>query len=104
MRHRVGAVIVKGHRILSTGYNETTYSKHTKRPTVHAEERAVIKLLQGRRLQSLAGAEIYVSRFTKSGKCGLAAPCRRCQCLLKSVGISRAYYTTDDGTVGEMKL
>lgn len=103
-KHRVGAVIVKGNRVLSTGYNELTYSKYIKRPTIHAEERAVVRLLKDRRLSDLEGSTIYVSRFTKSGRLGLAAPCHRCQALLKSVGVVAAVFTQDDGSVGELKL
>jgi deoxycytidylate deaminase len=103
-QHRVGAVIVKGNRVLSTGYNELTYSKFIGKPSVHAEERAVVKLLKEHRLSDLAGSTIYVSRFTKSGKLGVSRPCCRCSDLLRSVGVVRAFYTEDGGLVGEMRL
>lgn len=104
IQHRVGAVIVKGGRVLSTGYNEIGYSKYIKRPTVHAEERAVVNLLRDRRSSDLAGSTIYVSRFTRGGRLGLACPCQRCHALLRSVGVATAFYSTDDGSTGELAL
>lgn len=103
-QHRVGAVIVKGGRVLSTGFNEIAYSKHIGKPTVHAEERAVVKLLARGQARSLAGSTIYVSRFTRGGAVGLAAPCSRCRELLRAVGISSVVYTTNGDVVGKYKL
>lgn len=102
LRHRVGAVIVKGQRVLSTGYNNIGYSKYIKQHSVHAEERAVVSLLREGRLTDLVGSTIYVTRFTKAGNIGLAAPCARCQALLRSVGCSRAIYSDSEGTTGIM--
>lgn len=104
LKHRVGAVIVKGNRVISTGYNEIRYSHYLDKPTVHAEEAAVIKVLNRLGQHDLVGARIYVSRYTKAGHIGIAAPCSRCRTLLRSVGISSAVYTTDSGGVEEMKL
>ena len=103
-QHRLGAVIVKGHRILSTGYNEKRYSKLINRPTLHAEASAVLKLLKENRLGDLAGSTIYVSRFTRGGRIGMALPCRACHDLLSSVGVSRVVYTLDGGGVGTLEL
>ncbi len=102
-RHRVGAVIVKGNRVLSTGYNERRYSNITKHSTIHAEEAAVVALLKERRFSDLAGSSIYVTRYTAGGSIGLAKPCGRCSKLLRSVGVNRCYYSDNDG-YGELKL
>lgn len=95
-RHRLGAVVVRGHRILSTGFNGIRYSKQIGKSTLHAEESAIIKLLQSRRQHLLVGADIYVSRVRPNGSIGLAKPCNRCMDLIKSVGISRIFYTTNE--------
>lgn len=97
-RHRLGAVIVKGGRILSTGFNKHGYNSVSSLPTMHAEASAISKLLKQRRLHDLAGSEIYVSRFTKAGRVGMARPCPNCLVLIRSVGITKIHYTTDDGT------
>lgn len=98
-RHRLGAVIVKGNRVLSSGHNEIRYSKELRKGTVHAEEAAILKLLKARRLADLAGSEIYVSRICNSGRLGLARPCLSCMALIRSVGIDTIHYTTNEGTV-----
>lgn len=103
-QHKLGAVIVKGSRILSVGYNSLRPSSLLQTQTLHAEAAAVLKLLKERRLSDLSGAEMYVTRFTRGGRVGLACPCSDCRDLLTSVGIKRVYYTTDSGGVEILKL
>lgn len=96
-KHRLGAVVVKGNRILSVGHNQLRPSAITKTKTLHAEAAAILKLLKERRLHDLVGSDLYVTRFTKSGRIGMAMPCEACQELIASVGIANVYYTTDTG-------
>lgn len=96
-QHRVGAVITKGGNILATGYNSKQPSSVLKTTTRHAEAAAILFLLKQRRLQDLVGATLYVTRYTKGGKVGMAKPCPSCENLCRSVGISRVHYTTDCG-------
>lgn len=103
-QHRLGAVIVKGHRILSTGYNEIRYSKTIGKNTLHAEASAIKQLLDRRALVDLVGSDLYVTRFTRGGVVGMAKPCESCMALITSVGIRRIYYTQDGGNVGTIKL
>lgn len=102
-QHRLGAVIVKGSRILSTGFNQRRYTKEFKQPTLHAEADAILKLLKAKRLQDLVGATLYVCRFTAGGRIGCSKPCDSCHALIRSVGISKVVYTLDDGTTKEYK-
>lgn len=97
-RHKLGAVIVKGNRVLSTGYNEIRYTKELRKGTLHAEEAAILKLLKAKRLADLHNATMYVSRVCPSGRTGLSAPCSGCMDLIRSVGISQVVYTNNDGT------
>lgn len=103
-RHRLGAVVVKGHRILSTGYNEVRYSKLTGKHTLHAEASAIIKLLKSGHQNDLVGSTMYVTRFTRGGRIGMAKPCDNCSDLLRSVGISNVIYTDDTGGTKKLKL
>jgi deoxycytidylate deaminase len=96
-KHRLGAVIVKGGRILSTGFNSLRPSRVIKSLTLHAEAAAILKLLKEGRLASLAGSEIYVTRFTAGGAVGLAKPCMDCNALIRSVGIRKVHYTDSMG-------
>jgi deoxycytidylate deaminase len=104
LKHRVGAVIMKGKRVLSSGFNSLRYSNITGRPTSHAEASAITKLLQERRMGDLVGADLYVTRFTRSGVVSCARPCNHCENLIRSVGIRRVFYTDFDGSTKEIKL
>lgn len=95
-RHRLGAVIVRGHRVMSVGSNSIRYSKEIGKSTLHAEEAAIIKMLKSSRQHQLIGADLYVSRVRPNGSIGLAKPCDRCMDLIQSVGISRVFYTTNE--------
>jgi deoxycytidylate deaminase len=103
-RYRLGAVIVKGGRVLSTGYNEIRYSKELQKGSIHAEEAAILKLLKAKRLSDLAGSDLYVSRICASGRLGLSRPCSKCMGLIQSVGISKVFYSNDEGGVSRLSL
>lgn len=103
-QHRLGAVVVKGGRILATGFNELRPSSVTKTPTLHAEASAILKLLKKRKLHDLFGADLYVTRYTRGGSIGLARPCVACMDLIRSVGISHVHYTTNTNATETMKV
>ena len=103
-QHKLGAVVEKGGRILSTGFNELRPSSVTKTPTLHAEASAILKLLKKRRLHDLFGADLYVTRYTRGGSVGLARPCVACMDLIRSVGISHVHYTTSHDTTETIKV
>lgn len=98
-RRRVGAVIVRQNRILSTGYNGSPPGEphclgdgcemedgHCVR-TVHAEANAIAAA--ARFGISLDGAEIYTTW----------PPCKTCAKLLKSAGIVAVHSETWNGRV-----
>lgn len=96
-QHRVGAVLVKGSRVLSTGYNKYGYTKELKYPTIHAEEMAIVKLLKLGFQDKLVNSNLYVTRFTPAGNLGIAKPCSRCMELIRSVGVSHVYFIGSSG-------
>ncbi|MBU0528174.1 cytidine/deoxycytidylate deaminase family protein [bacterium] len=91
-RKMIGAVIVRGKTILSTGYNGSLRglphcdevghemeNGHCVR-TVHAEANAIVQAARhGIRLE---GAEIYIT----------ASPCYNCFKLIINAGITKIYY------------
>lgn len=97
-RHKLGAVLCRGGRILAVGFNSIRYTKELGHGTLHAEESVILKLLKSRRQHLLVGAELYVTRVRPNGTCGLSRPCDRCMSLIKAVGIKKVHYTTDNGT------
>ncbi len=94
----MGAVVVKGSRILSTGFNQMRPSGLLRTNTLHAEAAAILKLLKEGRQHDLVGASLYVSRYTRGGRIGLARPCAVCMQLIRSVGIREVSFTTNEGT------
>ncbi len=107
-RYKVGAIIVKGGRLLATGYNvvgKTNPNHQTFPESVHAEEAAILSRIKTKDgLASLQGATIYVSRVTSKGSPGLAKPCINCERLIRAVGIKKVVYTTNDGQTEVYKL
>ncbi|MEU9704477.1 hypothetical protein [Streptomyces sp. NPDC047981] len=99
-RHRVGAVIAAGPRVLATRSNSRRNSPRVDfhHATFHAEEAAV------RRVRNPAGTVIYVARVNAAGEPVMARPCERCQRLLAAVGIVGAYFTTWDGSVDYLDI
>jgi deoxycytidylate deaminase len=103
-QHKVGAVIMKGSRLLSTGYNTRQYSHILGTATRHAESAAVLKLLKEGRQHDLVGANCYVTRFTAGGTCSMARPCPVCYRLLQATGIRKIYYTNEFGETTSERL
>lgn len=105
---RVGAVIVVGGRIISSGCNVRRFTRRL-RNRYHpeglcAEQAAILKLLTARRQEEMVGASIYVTRTTKRGKVSIAKPCSFCQELSRAYGIRKIFYTDDKSQVKEMRL
>lgn len=95
MKQRHGAVVVKGGRVLSHGWNllkndpNNVSDEHLIRfCSVHAERMALA------RCKNAVGATVYVAR-NKSGKARHSKPCDACHEALEAAGIARVVYTTD---------
>jgi tRNA(Arg) A34 adenosine deaminase TadA len=100
-RHRVGAVLVAGNRVLAVAPNLHRNSPMVdfRHATFHAEE-AVLR----RAKATTTGTEIFVARVNRSGTPMLARPCPRCQQALATAGVTRAHYTTGHGTTGTLTI
>jgi deoxycytidylate deaminase len=94
-QHKIGAAIVKGGKILSTGFNKL--KTHTLSPhpfkSCHAEFMA-IKYLDK---EALEGTTIYVFRKNKKGEIVNSKPCPSCYKLITDSGIKQIYYTHETG-------
>lgn len=111
-RVRMGCVVVKGHRIISSGHNSAT-NTHAFQAKVdsnyfgcscagylHAETDALIPLINQK--VDLSQATLYVYRNMRDGTRGMARPCPRCMGVIKSLGIRKIHYTTPDGFAEEV--
>ncbi len=90
-RLRVGAVIVKDHRVVSSGYNgfpsgcehrSIVFDGHEQN-TIHAEQNAISDA--ARRGTAVEGATIFVTHF----------PCINCCKYIISSGIRKVVYLSD---------
>lgn len=101
-RLKVGCIVVKEHRIISSGYNGTPSgwdntcenlledgSTKTKPEVIHAEANAILKL--ARNHDSGNGAAMFITH----------APCIDCAKMIYGAGIKKVYYRkiyrNDDG-------
>ncbi len=105
--HKVGCVVVRGHRIISSGHNH----KHKCNPLqakldtekygvkcpgkLHAEIMALLPLMKAK--VDLKGCSIFVYRQHKNGTLAIARPCSSCQKVIKELGIKKAFYTIENG-------
>lgn len=103
MRHRLGAVVIKNGKIISTGHNQKRYVKSLKKTwrsrkdSVCAERMALLKCLDKAR-----GAVLYVGRVNNENDFLLAKPCETCMRMIKDLGIKRVFYTDYNGKLREV--
>ena len=100
-KFRVGAVVFKGDRIISSGHNgvrsssiHNKYKNHIN--SLHAEQAAVM----GVNWKVLNGYSILVIKISKKNKfLSNAKPCNMCRKLLTTIGIRKIYYSDDKGQI-----
>jgi dCMP deaminase len=87
-RKKVGCILVKNGRIISTGYNGTPSGFEnqceidgiTKKEVLHAESNAITKCAKSN--ESTQGSTIYIT----------LSPCFECSKLIIQSGINKVYY------------
>lgn len=105
--HKIGCVVVKGHRIISSGHNNK-YKCHPLQAKLdtekyeeqcpgklHAEIMALVPLINSK--VNLKGCSIFVYRQHKNGTLAMARPCSSCQKVIKELGIKKVFYTIESG-------
>lgn len=95
-RNTHGAVVVKGGRVMGTGFNKSrnhpaiVSPEHIKTDcSYHAEEVAIREAGEN----NVRGAIIYVARV-KNGNDRDSKPCVKCSALIERVGIKRVIFTS----------
>ena len=104
-KYRLGAVIFKGSRIISEGYNKFRSfgipSMYKKFPfTLHAEQDCINNV----DWKKLKGKSILVIRINKNEELLLAHPCEYCMNTIKHVGIKCIYYSDNNGDIIREKV
>ena len=106
---RLGAVVVDGNRVLSSGYNsyKTRPLQHRYNiyrhfdnyelsiPSQHAEVDALSPLI-GKEID-WSRIAIFVYRELKNGEKGCSRPCAACSRLIHDLGIKTIYYINKNG-------
>lgn len=97
---KVGAVIFKGKKIISSGHNDIRHHRiHPKYQdypnALHAEQDALI----GIDWNNVRGCSIIVIRVNPTGKLAESRPCDKCYELLKYVGIKKIFYSCPTGEI-----
>ena len=102
-KQRVGAVIFKGKRVISKGYNhsERCVRSITKEfcrwPwSIHAEVDSILKARC-----DLRGTSMLVVRINQKGELRLAMPCQHCLNYISYVSIRHLYFSTSENGVLE---
>jgi deoxycytidylate deaminase len=107
-RFRLGAVLAKKNRVLSTGFNDmrkthTIMQKYNLdkswAPGLHAEVHACL----GMSMSDIEGSDLYVVRILKDSHLAMAKPCRVCHKFILDVGIRRVYYSFSDEGWNELE-
>lgn len=113
---RVGAVVVNGKVVMSTGHNSnktrtmqhyyniyrnfTSYSSSI--PKQHAEIAALSHLV-GKDID-WSKISIYVYRELRNGTRACSRPCKACMALIKKLGIKNIYYIDENGNYVKEKI
>lgn len=110
-RCKIGCVVVNQHKIVGCGHNsditthgfqarlDKEYFKCDSCGKVHAEIAALIPLIKSG--TDLTNATLYTFRRKKDGSFGMSRPCPRCMKVIKSLGIKKLVYSTEDGVAKE---
>ncbi len=91
-KFKLGAIIFKGKKIISTGFNKNkTHPKakeYFQHGSVHAEIDAILHAPY-----DIKGSSILVCRTYKNGKPALAKPCAMCVQVMHEFGIKEVFWT-----------
>ena len=103
-KFRLGAVLVKKGRVISTGFNimrkshpiMQKYSENIDFTLgLHAEVHSCI----GVSANDLHASELWVCRLHKNEEFAMARPCLTCQKFLIDIGIKKVYFTNLEGKI-----
>lgn len=99
-RQRHGAVVFKGNRIISAGFNsfEKTHAsliRWFKYGFPHAEMNAALKA----GFDSCYNSDLMVIRIMPSGGLGYSRPCSKCIQMVQDLNIRRVWYSGKGGQI-----
>ena len=106
-RYRIGSVIFKGSRIISSGYNQFRSSRIPLQykkfeDTLHAEQSALSNAKIS--WEKLKNCSILVMRTNASGNLSLSYPCNFCMESIVYSGIKWLYYSDRKGQIVKERI
>ena len=103
-RFRHGAVLIKGGKVINTGFNKNVYcsftSKFSKYPTRHAEIDCIFNVSK----HKTQGAKLLVVRINPNNILRNSFPCFCCQTILSFVGIKKCFFSDEKGKINQIKI
>lgn len=100
-RQRHGAILVKGGRVIGTGFNKDRNNPYFVSPehikthcSVHAEIDAIRDAGW-----NVKGAVLYIARVNTRGQDRYSKPCTRCEVVITETQIKKVIYTEGDNHV-----
>ena len=119
-KFKLGCVVTYKHNIIGSGsngtktdpiqkefnrYREFKYSNNYEPDSIHAEAKAIksISYVVGRNI-NWKRVNVYVYRIRKDGSGACAKPCRACQALMRSLGISGCIFSEDNDAIGYIEF
>ena len=107
-KFKIGAVIFKGPRIISSAHNSIRSCSAIKpqyrkwENSLHAEQAAI---LNSKDISKLKGCDILVMKISKTEEhVSNAMPCEFCMASLIKVGIKKVYYSNSEGGISIIDL
>lgn len=94
-QHKVSAIVVRGNRIFSTGFNKI--QSHPRSNSYDNMLHAEVSALIGLDYKTTKGATIYVFREKKTGELGISKPCPNCEVAIRNAGIKKVIYSSEQG-------
>ena len=110
-KFQIGAVLVKGHKIISSGCNSSDRTDPIQAKLdsekygvecpgrIHAETDCLLPFIKKRK--NLNGAVLYVYREHKDGTLAMSRPCSSCMQLIRQCGIRDIVYYVEGGIARE---
>ena len=103
---KIGAVLFKGNRIISSGHNKFSTSKsiypkyQNKLDSLHAEQVCLL----GLNWDKIKNYNLFVLRINKSGFINLARPCNMCYEMISHIGLKGVFYTNRNNSITYEKI
>lgn len=94
-RQKHGAVVVKGGRVLGTGYNKDKNHPTQVSPEhikTHCSRHAEVEAMKDANW-NVRGAVLYVARLNRHGIDRNSKPCRHCEAVIKAMQIKKVIHT-----------